>query len=190
EELGLPGLFFQQLGFPTPDATVWGDDAYVPFWNEVSRLGLVVYLHGMRHHGAMAGLARRFPDTTFLFSLPSGRFAREGRHHIPEDIDGLMRLPNVLAEICPIAYGFSYEYPYTEVHPTIRPLYETYGGSKFCWGSDMPNLERFCTYLPGLDFLRRHCPFIAREDMGMILGANAARAFHLTDEAAMAADEL
>jgi hypothetical protein len=43
----------------------------------------------------------------------------------------------------------------------------------------MPNLERFCTYLQGLDFLRRHCPFIGAEDMRAILGGNAARAFGL-----------
>ena len=114
-----------------------------------------------------------------MFNLPGGRFAREGQHHVPNDVDALMRLPNVLVEICPIAYGFYAEYPYTEMHPTIRPLYEAYGGAKLCWGSDMPNLERFCTYLQGVDFLRRHCPFISREDMRLILGANAARAFRV-----------
>lgn len=180
-ELGLPGLFFQQGGFPSPGSIEWSEDGYVPFWDEVHRLGLVVYLHGMRDYVAMARLARRYPETTFIFSLPSGRFAREGYAHVPADIDALMRLPNVLAEICPIAYGFYCEYPYVEMHPTIRPLYEEYGGTKFCWGSDMPNLERFCTYLQGLDFLRHHCPFITRGDMELILGRNAARIFQLSD---------
>jgi predicted TIM-barrel fold metal-dependent hydrolase len=179
EELGLPGLFFQQLGFPSPEAVIWSEEPYTPFWDEVRALGLVVYLHGMRHYAAMARLVRRYPEITFLFSLPGGPFAREGPRHIPEDVDALMRLPNILAEICPISYGFFCEYPYTAMHPTIRPLYEAYGGAKLCWGSDMPNLERFCTYLQGLDFLRQHCPFIDREDMPLVLGANAARVFHL-----------
>ena len=43
----------------------------------------------------------------------------------------------------------------------------------------MPNLERFCTYLQGLDFLRRHCGFITRDDMPLILGGNLARVFGL-----------
>lgn len=180
EELGLPCLFFQQAGLPNPHSTEWADaDSFRPFWVAVQQLGLVVYLHGMSDYAAMARHFRRYPQTTFTFSLPSARWAREGKRHIPEPVADLMSQPNVLAEICPIAFGFSCEYPYTEMHPTIQPLYEEYGGGKFCRGTDMPNLERFCTYLQGLDFLRRHCRFISREDMPRILGGNAARAFGL-----------
>jgi predicted TIM-barrel fold metal-dependent hydrolase len=179
EDLALPGLFFQQSGFPDGTSTIWSDAAFAPFWDHVRALGLVVYLHGVRDYPAATRLARRYPETWFMTGLPASRFAREGHHHIPEAIAEMLALPNVLAEICPIAYGFYCEYPYREMHPTIQPLYEAFGGTKFCWGSDMPNLERFCTYLQGLDFLRRHCPFIAREDMPLILGGNATRAFNL-----------
>jgi predicted TIM-barrel fold metal-dependent hydrolase len=188
EEYHLKGLFFQQAGFPHAGSTVWADDEFDAFWCTVQELRLPVYLHGMDDYRAMARLAGRFPETTFMFLLPQGRFPREGRCHIPDHIHALMALPNVLAEICPIAYGFSYEYPYVEVQPTLRPLYEEFGGGKFCWGSDMPNLERFCTYLQGLDFLRTHCAFISREDMRLILGENAARVFHLDPASRMSAN--
>jgi len=178
EELGYRGLFFQQASFPV-GSTAWGDDWYAPFWDAVRRLGLVVYLHGFRDHLAMARLIRRYPEVTFMALLPVDRTAREGPVHVSETVTELVSLPNALFEICPISYGFLYEYPYREMHAVIRPLYEQFGGSKFCWGSDMPNLERFCTYAQGLDFLRRHCEFISREDMKLILGENAARALGL-----------
>jgi predicted TIM-barrel fold metal-dependent hydrolase len=177
-ELGLPGVFFQQSSFP-PGSTVWADDEFAPYWNTVRRLGLMAYLHGTNDLQAVHRLVRRYPEISFMTLLPGGRFAREGGPHLPESVLALGRLPNILFEICPISYGFQFEYPYREMHHQIRPLYEEFGGTKFCWGSDMPNLERFCTYLQGLDFLRRHCEFISRDDMALILGGNAARALGL-----------
>jgi predicted TIM-barrel fold metal-dependent hydrolase len=179
-ELGFTGLFFQHGSFADRETTVWADDAaYDPFWSAVRRLGLMVYLHGTTNYPAILRLVRRYPETNFMTLLPGGRLAREGQRHVPETIRELGSLPNILFEICPIAYGFQFEYPYREMHYQIRPLYEELGGGKLCWGSDMPNLERFCTYLQGLDFLRRHCEFIAGDDMALILGENAARALRL-----------
>jgi predicted TIM-barrel fold metal-dependent hydrolase len=180
-ELGFPGVFFQHGSFADRDSSAWADDeAFDPFWDAVRRLGLMVYLHGTSNYPAILRLVRRYPEISFMTLLPGGRFAREGQRHVPETIVELGSLPNMLFEICPIAYGFQFEYPYREMHHQIRPLYEQFGGSKLCWGSDMPNLERFCTYLQGLDFLRRHCEFISRDDMTLILGGNAARVLGLT----------
>ena len=40
---------------------------------------------------------------------------------------------------------------------------DLFGASKLVWGSDMPNLERFCTYRQCVDYVRKHCPFLTRE---------------------------
>src|SRR5262249_58440667 len=104
-----------------------------------------------------------------------------------EDIRELLALPNVHFEISPIAYGALYEYPYTELIPTFRYYYEEFGGSKFLWGSDMPNLERWCTYQQGLDYLRLHWNFISREDKALITGGDAARGLKLGGAPARAA---
>ncbi|MCI0440492.1 MAG: amidohydrolase, partial [Chloroflexi bacterium] len=45
------------------------------------------------------------------------------------------------------------------------------------WGSDLPNVERHCTYKQSLDYLRQHCDFIAPSDMDKICGDNVARLF-------------
>jgi predicted TIM-barrel fold metal-dependent hydrolase len=179
-ELGLPGLFFQHGSFGDR-ASVWAGDGFTPFWDAVRGLGLkLVYMHGTTDYAAIGSVARRYPEVAFMMLLPGVRLAREGQRHVPELVVELGSLPNVLFEITPISYGFQFEYPYREMHHQIRPLYEQFGGTKLCWGSDMPNLERFCTYLQGLDVLRRHCEFIRPDDMDLILGGNAARVLGLT----------
>jgi hypothetical protein len=41
------------------------------------------------------------------------------------------------------------------------------------WGSDMPNVERSCTYRQTLTYLTRHCSFITAADLDLIVGGNA-----------------
>jgi predicted TIM-barrel fold metal-dependent hydrolase len=79
--------------------------------------------------------------------------------------------------LIPLLYGAKWEYPYVEAQPMIRQLYERLGPTKLIWGSDMPNLERSCTYRQSLDYLRTHCTFISQTDMDMVLGTNADRLF-------------
>src|SRR5207253_471254 len=112
----------------------------------------------------------------------------EGKIRIRQDIRELLSLPNVYFEITPIAYGAAFEYPYTEGIPSFRPYYEEFGGTKFMWGSDMPNLERWCLYLQGIDYLRRHWNFISESDKALILGENAARVFKIQPESSAASN--
>jgi len=73
----------------------------------------------------------------------------------------------------PLLYGATWDYPYAESQPLIRELYETFGASKLLWGSDMPNVERSCTYRQTLTYLTRHCDFITPADLDRIVGGNA-----------------
>ncbi len=93
---------------------------------------------------------------------------------IPDEIIALLREPNVTLELLfPLLYGATWDYPYAESQPLIRELYETFGASKLLWGSDMPNVERSCTYRQTLTYLTRHCDFITPADLDRIVGGNA-----------------
>ena len=61
----------------------------------------------------------------------------------------------------------------------VRQYYERLGPDRLAWGSDMPNMERHCTYRQSLDYLRAYCDSIPPADMDMILGGSAARLFGL-----------
>ncbi len=47
------------------------------------------------------------------------------------------------------------------------------------WGSDMPNVERFCTYRQCVDYVRKHCAFLTAAEKDAVLGGNAAQLFDL-----------
>ena len=114
----------------------------------------------------------------FTHGLPLFKFIEDGRVSVPQEAWKLLEAPNVMIEmLLPIFQGAIYEYPYVETRPVIQEYYERFGPGKLAWGSDMPNVERHCTYRQSLDYLRLYCDFIPQKDMAKICGGNVARLF-------------
>jgi len=80
----------------------------------------------------------------------------------------------------PISWGRTHDYPYAELRLVIRELHHRVGAHRLVWGSDMPNVERNCTYRQSLDYLRRYCDFIPPSDMERMLGGTLAVLFGLS----------
>ena len=71
--------------------------------------------------------------------------------------------------------------PYIEAQALIRDARDTFGASKLIWGSDMPNVERFCTYTQCVDYVRRHCNFLTAHEKDQVLGGNLDRILGLSE---------
>jgi predicted TIM-barrel fold metal-dependent hydrolase len=84
----------------------------------------------------------------------------------------------VTAELLyPIAVGRRLDYPYPEIHAHIRQLIDTFGSSRFMWGSDSPNVERYCTYAQSLTYFTNHFGHLPQADISAILRDNALRVY-------------
>ena len=84
----------------------------------------------------------------------------------------------VTAELLyPIGVGRKLEYPYTEIHTHIQQLIDNFGSSRFMWGSDSPNVERYCTYAQSLTYFTGHFGHLPAADMSAILRDNALRVY-------------
>ena len=191
KELGLHGLWFQMSNLPLHHRSESIDDpVFRPFWDRVRELGIPLYCNigGLEpgpeaYLNALASFARwveRYPEVPVVapHGLPLSRFMVDGALSIPEEAWRLLRAPNVVAEILiPIFQGAMWDYPYEEARPIIREYYERLGPRNLAWGSDMPNVERHCTYKQSLDYLRRYCDFIPADDMDRICGDNVAELF-------------
>ncbi|GIT60088.1 MAG: hypothetical protein Ct9H300mP19_20360 [Dehalococcoidia bacterium] len=70
----------------------------------------------------------------------------------------------------PILMGGLWDYPYTEARTLTREILQPIGMDKLVWGSDMPNVERHCTYAQSLEYLTKYCNFIPAPGLGPNLG--------------------
>ena len=190
-KLGLSALYFECEGFFVSSfRDNLDDEKFFPFWDEVHDLGIPVlwdlrplrkpipeeYLDQIRR---LNRWAHNFPDIDCLIThgLQVRFFIDENK--IPKDVIDVLGNPNVHLELLFPILMPSYEYPYPRAQELIKNLYSRLGAEKMLWGSDMPAVERKCTYKQSLDYLRYHCNFISEADMELILGGNAMRLLNL-----------
>ena len=104
---------------------------------------------------------------------PVGFFGQSGEWRFPDEVLSAYRHEALLIEIMfPITWGGIWDYPYPEAQNLIRGMRDLFGAGKLIWGSDMPNVERFCTYTQCVDYVRRHCAFLSAAEKDKILGGN------------------
>jgi len=189
DELGLRGLYFgvdamSRHGFP------WPLDApeMEPFWDKLARRDIVLCLElssgpsydaagYLAHIAALGRVLKRYPALRLHLAMspPVAFFAKSGRYEFPNEVRVVYRHePLVLEVMFPITYGGQWDYPYPEAQALIESLRDQLSADRLVWGSDMPNVERFCTYRQSLDYVRRYCPFLSAREKDLILGDTCA----------------
>jgi predicted TIM-barrel fold metal-dependent hydrolase len=192
--LQLRGLYFNvdsmsRHGFP------WPLDApqMAPFWDKLARRGIVLCLEMssgptydtagyMGHVAALGNIVARHRDLRLHLAMspPAGFFARNGRYEFPDALKALYRHDRLALEVMfPITYGGVWDYPYPEAQALVESLRDQLGAERLMWGSDMPNVERFCTYRQSLDYVRKYCSFLTAREKDLLLGDTCAAFYEI-----------
>jgi len=187
--LGLRGLYYGLDGMARHDfGKPFTDPSFAAFWERIAAWKIPVFIEmaaipNYDEASAIANVARldalltRYKDVRFLLVMgpPVGFFAKQGKWEFPDAVARTYRRDNLWLEIMyPISWGGVWDYPYPEAQALIRDLRDKLGADKLVWGSDMPNVERFCTYTQSLDYVRRYCEFLTPREKDRILGDNVA----------------
>jgi predicted TIM-barrel fold metal-dependent hydrolase len=187
-QLGLKGLYYAHDMSRHGYARNVDHRDFGLFWDKIAGYKLPVFLElsatpdydrasYLRNLKALDALLQRHRTTRFLLVMgpPVGHFAPRGTWEFPDEVRATYRRDNLLLEIMfPISWGGVWDYPYPEAQALIRALRDAFGATKLLWGSDMPNVERFCTYRQCVDYVRKHCGFLSTAEKDLILGDNAA----------------
>jgi predicted TIM-barrel fold metal-dependent hydrolase len=193
QELHLRGLYYAQDFSRHGYARNVDHDDFRPFWDKIAGYGLPVFMElsstptydragYLRNLAALDVLLRRYPAQRFLLVMgpPVGYFAATGAWDFPDEVNKTYARDNLQLEVMfPITWGGTWEYPYPEAQALIRGLRDRFSAAKLLWGSDMPNVERFCTYRQCVDYVRGHCAFLGADEKDLVLGGNAAELLRL-----------
>jgi len=184
-QLALRAVYFGLDAFARYDFDMeFSDPRMDAFWSKVDAAGLAVFLEVtaipdytlasyvriIRH---LHELMRRWRNTRWVLVMgpPVAFFGKSGTWEFPDEVLAAYRHENMLVEIMfPISWGGVWDYPYTAAQRLIADLRDKLGADKLVWGSDMPNVERFCTYRQCVDYVRRHCGFLTASEKDLILG--------------------
>src|SRR5262249_19445495 len=186
--LGLKGVYYSHDFSRHGYACNIDHAAFAPFWEKVASFGLPAFVElsatpnydrasYIENLLALDRVMQRHRALRFVLVMgpPVAHFAKPGRWEFPPEVLAAYRRENLLIEIMfPITWGGTWDYPYPEAQALIRYMRELFGAGKLVWGSDMPNVERFCTYRQCLDYVRRYCTFFSAGEMDAVLGGTMA----------------
>jgi L-fuconolactonase len=117
-------------------------------------------------------LAGRFPETPVILD----HLARAGQG-APNTFDGVLRLakhPRIYMKYSGVGYSSKQKYPYTDVRPMVRKMYDAFGPDRLLWGGLGHTLEEFEAAAKLLDEMFAFAPEAERRK---IRGENAMKLF-------------
>jgi len=186
-ELGMRGLYYANRALIRSSyARMFDDPLFDPLWEEVRGLGIPVFweIVGvpdpaneqdlLREIDRFNRFSRRWPTIRGVWTHG---FSPELLARMPGSLAELLGLEQLSIEILyPIYWARTHDYPFPELRTALETLYRHVGGERLIWGSDMPNVERNCTYRQSLEYLRVVTSgWLNAADVDRILGQNVAR---------------
>jgi predicted TIM-barrel fold metal-dependent hydrolase len=91
-------------------------------------------------------------------------------------------LPVYSEVLYPIMWGGKMNYPLPRAQSHFRQLYDRFGASRLIWGSDMPNVARYCTYRQTLTYIYDYSDFLSEAERQNIFHDTALSLFKPTSQ--------
>ncbi len=93
-----------------------------------------------------------------------------------EELLDLARYPNVTVMVSSAPCFSNESYPFRDLHPYLRRIYDVYGPRRMLWGADLSRLTS--SYSECLDLFRHALDFLSNDDKDWILGRALAKALN------------
>jgi L-fuconolactonase len=165
EQPGMLGLRFVYR----PKMTWLADDSADWLWTECVRHALPVMIFAPGHLPELGRLASRYPDLRLVLDHMELRHAKDAEAFA--DLPALLELarhPNVAVKASALPCYSSQPYPYHNVHPYVRQVFETFGPRRTFWGTDLTRLP--CSYRQAITLFTEELPFLTDEDKEWVMG--------------------
>lgn len=119
-------------------------------------------------------IALRYPSVPVLCHHLGGTHAGDDDSDEIEQLLGSVDVPNIYVKVSGFHYcsDRGWDHPWRDALLLFRRIYDAFGPTRLCWGSDFPASTRHCTYRQSIEVVRMHCDFLSPEDLALILGGN------------------
>ena len=170
-----PGMLGVRLTFLGPAAAWIRDGTADWFWPEAEKAGLPVMFLAPGQSAAFASVAERHPRLQLIVdhmgmslsdpAIQAGKF--EG---VINDTLMLAKYPNVSVKLS-AAPNYSKEpYPYRDINPHIKRLFDAFGPQRCYWGTDMTNGFDRATYKQRITHFTEELAFPTESDKNWVMG--------------------
>ncbi len=172
-ERGFQGMRFSPLYHPSAK---WlnSPDTY-PIWRMAEKLGAVFNFYIVPHQMPMlADMAARFPGVKIVvdhLGEPDLKLRDPWANF--RKMFALKKFANVWISASEPYEISRMDYPYRDIVPYFKAVYEEFGGGKLIWGTGYPRPRWELPMDKELEFVEKVLDFYTPEDRAKILGKNA-----------------
>jgi len=174
--LSQPGMLGIRLTFHKPLWIPWLDDGSLEwFWDSCVRLRIPVMAYLPDLLDKVPAIVERHPGLTLILDHMARRSGSKDAASFA-DFDNLLRLKryaNVSVKTTCVPSYSSEPYPFRNLTPYLRRVYDAFGPQRLMWGSDISKLS--CSYQQSLDHFQKELDFLTPEDKRWILGGTCSR---------------
>jgi predicted TIM-barrel fold metal-dependent hydrolase len=167
-----PGMVGVRLTFHPPQWHWLTDGTADAFWPVAEKYGLPVMFYGapMPH---FARVAERHPELPMIADHlgVTGEVAKSGKMaEAIAETAALAKYPNVSVKLSTTPFYSAESYPFRDMTPHIRRLFDAFGPRRCYWGTDMTNSFNKATYRQRITHFTETLDFLSKEDKEWVMG--------------------
>lgn len=174
KEHGFQGMRFSPLYHP--NSTWLNSKEHYPLWREAEKLGAVFNYYILPHQMPMLEeMAGRFPGVKIVVDH-LGKPDLKQPDPWPEfrKMFRLKKFPQVwISASEPYEISLTKQYPYRDIYPYFKAVYEEFGGRQLIWGTGYPRPRWELPMDKELEFVDQVLNFYTPQDRELLLGKNA-----------------
>jgi predicted TIM-barrel fold metal-dependent hydrolase len=168
-----PGMLGVRVTFLGPQAA-WASDGTADwFWPAAEKAGLPVYFFAPGNGAAFAPIAERHPGLTLIIDHMNLSLDVKKNNQIDSALAqtvALARYPNVSCKVS-AAPGLSSEaYPFGDMTPVLKRVFDAFGPQRCYWGTDMTNSFAKATYRQRVTHFTETLDFLSEQDKDWVMG--------------------
>jgi predicted TIM-barrel fold metal-dependent hydrolase len=168
-----------RMSFHVKPFVDWLDDGSLDwFWAECDRLALPVMTLMPGLADRLKPVLARHPELKLVIPHMACVLDAHGAEAFVglEDLLALARYPNLTVMVSSAPCFSNEAYPFADLAPYLRRIYDVYGPKRMLWGADLSRLTS--TYKECLDHFRYGLNFLSADDKEWILGRSLAQTFN------------
>jgi predicted TIM-barrel fold metal-dependent hydrolase len=145
------------------------------YWSACERLGIPLMLLTGQFVSRVGPIAQRHPNLALIIdhlSVQGGETIAQGFGALGDLVE-VGRNQRVYVKLGNAPNRSGQAYPFEDVHPYLRKVYDAFGPRRMLWEADFTQLTRN-TYAECLRLWQEGLPFLTSEDRDWILGRTAA----------------
>lgn len=168
-----PGVLGVRINIAVEQATWLTDGTTDWFWPAAEKANLPIMFLTTGQTHLFARIAERHPQLTLIIDHMGVSTAALRSGMLAESIAAsaaLAKYPNVSVKLSSAPLMSSEPYPFRDMTPHIRRLFDVYGPRRSYWGTDVTNSYAVATYRQRVTHFTEELAFLTEDDKDWIMG--------------------